>query len=324
MQLFVNDLSIHGQFRDLSAFRDALGRIMAIRRTAKLYGRELHCHGSFSGMPVTSDGILLKQAVPRVLAKDEQRAVMQWLDRSGPFWDVEREHDENDYFECKGDVVTDTAIGEAAYRNLHGARCDLVSAVPSEWDFSPIEVVWNREAEGLESKTAILENWRNADSLEKKLRDTAPPLQSWGDLQKASESRFENLTFTQDCFKPLEGRPFADSTANRCIELLGILDRFACAFDLEGKRTPEGNDIYQNFFTGERAWFSDSTSNEKNDFLAEMTFRHPDNPEKSLFCPRHGKVNYRHFPIRIHFSWPVLATEPLYVAYVGPKITQYH
>lgn len=249
---------------------------------------------------------------------------MQWLDRSGPFWDVHRVHDGDDYIDYKGEVVTDTVIGEAAYRSLHGSRCDLVSAIPSDWDFSPIEVVWRREFEGLDDQTASLDNWWDPDSLEESLKAFAPPLQSWENLQNASTNRFENLTFVPDCFKPLEGLPFVDSTANRCIELLNILDQFACAFDSTGKRSPEGHDIYQNFFTGERAWFSDSTSNEKNDFLAEMTFRHPDNPEKSLFCPWHGKVNYPHFPIRIHFSWPVLATEPLYVAYVGPKITRYH
>lgn len=296
---------------------------MTIRRTARRYGRELHCRGSFSGMPVTSGGMLLKQAVPKAFSKDEQRAVMQWVDRSGPFWDVEREHDENDYFECRGDVVTDTAIGEAAYRSLCGSRCDLVSAIPSDWNCSPIEVVWRRETEGLDDRTARLENWRDTDSLEESLQASAPPLQSWEDLQNASMGRFENLTFGPDCFQSLEGHPFVDSAANRCIELLGILDRFACAFDSTGKRSPEGHDIYQNFFTGERGWFSDSTPNEKNDFLAEMTFRHPDNRGEHLFCPWHGKVNYPHFPIRIHFSWPVSATEPLYVAYVGPKITRY-
>ena len=323
MQLLVNDLSVHGQFSNLDKFRDALGRIMVIREVAKRYERELDCHSSFSITPVTSEMSLI-QAVHKVPDKDWQRAVMQWLNRSGPFWDVEEKHEGDDYFECKGEVVTDTAIGEAAYRSLRGSRCDLVSAVPSEWNFSPIEVVWRREVEGLDDQTASLENWRDPDSLEESLKDSAPLLESWEDLQNVSTNRFETLTFVRDCFKPLEGLPFANSTANRCIELLDILDRFACAFDSTGKRSPEGHDIYQNFFTGERAWFSDSTSNEKNDFLAEMTFRHPDNPEKSLFCPWHGKVNYPHFPIRIHFSWPVLATEPLYVAYVGPKITRYH
>ncbi len=296
---------------------------MTIRRTAKRYGRELHCHGSFSGMPVTSGGMLLKQAVPKAFSKDEQRAVMQWLDRSGPFWDIDRKHGQNDYFECRGEVVTDTAVGEAAYRNLHGSRCDLVSAIPSDWDFSPIEVVWRQGGEGLGDRTASLDNWWDSDALEENLKASASPLRSWEDLQNVSTNRFENLTFVPDCFKPLEGHPFVDSAANRCIELLDILDRLACAFDSDGKRTPEGKEIYQNFFTGKRALFSDSTSNEKNDFRDEMTFHHPNNPEKLLFCPWHGKVNYPHFPIRIHFLWPVPATEPLYVAYVGPKITRY-
>ena len=296
---------------------------MEIRDTAKRYGRELHCHGSFSGIRVTCGGMLLKQAVPKAFSKDEQRAVMQWLDRSGPFWDIDRKHGQNDYFEYRGEVVTDTAVGEAAYRNLHGSRCDLISAIHSDWDFSPIKVVWRRGGEGLGDQTASLDNWWDPDSLEENLKASASPLRSWEDLQNVSINRFENLTFVSDCFKPLAGRPFVVSTANRCIELLHILDQLACAFNLEGKLNPEGKKIYQNFFTGERALFSDSISNEKNDFRNEMTFHHPNNPEKFLFCPWHGKVNYPHFPIRIHFLWPVPAGEPLYVAYVGPKITRY-
>ncbi len=293
---------------------------MAIRRTAKLHGRELHCHGRFSGMPVTSDGILLKQAVPKVFSKDEQRSVMQWVDRSGPFWDIDRKHDQNDYFECKGDVVTDTAIGEAAYRSLHGARWDLVSAVPSEWDFSPVEVVWRRET-GLDDWTARLENWRNPDSLEKELQSAAPPLQSWDDLQNVSTKRFKNLTFASDCFKPLEGFPFADATANRCMRLLDILDRFACAFDSDGKRTREGHDIFERYFKGgKNAWFSDSSDTEKRDFAKALKFPHPKYRGKTLSCPWHGKARHMHF--RLHFSWPIRAGEPVYVVYIGPKLTK--
>ena len=245
---------------------------------------------------------------------------MQWIDRSGPFWNVEREHGENDYFECNDEIVTDSAIGEAAYRSIYGSRCDLVSATPSEWDFSPVNVTWRRESEGLYDQIASLENWRDPSSLEDKLRDIPPPLQSWDDLKKISESRFTNLSFTPDCFKPLAGLPFAASTALSCTQLLDILEQLARAFDQEGKRTPEGHAIYQKHFTGQNALFSDSSETEKNDFANALHFPHPEYRGESLFCPWHGKE--RHMKFRLHFSWPIRYEEPVYVVYIGPKITK--
>ena len=44
MELFANDLSIHGQFHDISSFRDELARLMAMRNVAQRFGREVYCH----------------------------------------------------------------------------------------------------------------------------------------------------------------------------------------------------------------------------------------------------------------------------------------
>jgi len=51
-----------------------------------------------------------------------------------------------------------------------------------------------------------------------------------------------------------------------------------------------------------------------------MTFPDPDVQGETLFCSWHGKVKTPQY--RIHFSWPVTAASPVYVVYVGPKITK--
>jgi len=108
--------------------------------------------------------------------------------------------------------------------------------------------------------------------------------------------------------------------------ILDTLNRLKTCFDADGQRTAEGNAIYQNFFTGKKekkgrgALFSDSSEGEKSKFKQEMTFRHPENPDTSIFCPWHGKVQTPQ--LRVHFSWPVRADEALYVVYIGPKITK--
>ena len=320
MQLFANDLSIHEQFYDFSSFRGGLEQLMAMRRVARRFGRDIYCHSELlnaNPMPNMS----MQQAIGHLADRNEKRAAMVWLTKGGPFWDDLRRHGIDDWLECRDDIVTNTAVGEAAFRMLHSVECGLVSVTPSDWDFSPIAVVWRQGNAGLEDRHTNIENWRDTSALEIKLQNAEPTIRSWDHLRKASMSRFRSLTFAEDCFDPLlAGVPFAKSTAERFLVLLDILDRFACAYDANGVRTAEGQQIYQDYFTGKSALFSDSSVSEKNRYRKELKFPHPDDPQKSLFCTWHGKE--RHYTCRLHFSWPIEAGKPVYVVYAGPKITK--
>ena len=320
MEILVNDLSIHEQFHDAASLRDALARLMAMRSAARRFGREVHCHRALlTAKPIR--GVTMQRAIGQ-LAESERRATTSWLTRSGPFWDNLRRHGDGDYLECGDELVTNSALGEAAFRTLHGADCGLISVTPSDWDYSPVDVTWRREYEGSDDRRTALQNWRSTPVLEDGLRDMAPPIRSWGDLRAAAAVRFESLTCAPDCFDPLSGIPFARSVAERFLALLGILDRMARAFDATGARTAEGQRIYQDYFTGDDALFSDSSDKEtrKRRFREALTFPHPGERGSSLFCPWHGKV--RHMTLRLHFSWPVRAGRPVYVVYAGPKLTK--
>ena len=318
MDLLANDLSVHEQFHDLAGFREALSQLMAMRRAARRFGREVHCHRTLlNRAPIA--GIPMQQAVGKLGVESQRRAVMVWMTRSGPFWDDVRRHGGDDWLECQGEVATDTAVGEAAFRTMHGAECGLVSLAPSDWCESPLEVTWLREGEGLRNREGAVENWWRTEALEAALRDQAPPLRSWNGLREAS-SRFGRLTFAEDCFSPLARVPFSKNAADRLLFLLDILDRFARAFDDRGARNPEGHRLQADYFTGERALFSDSSDTEKRQFESGLTFAHPADPGKTLPCPWHGKVS--HLTLRLHFSWPVEANKPVYVVYAGSKITK--
>ncbi len=316
MELLANDLSIHGQFHDLPSFRAALARLMAIRASARRFGREVYCQRAFVAVEA-QPGVPLQQTLGR-LGESERRAVMQWLTHRGPFWDDLRQHGAGDWFECRGGIVTDTAVGEAAYRTLHGVTAGLVSVTPSDWSFTPVEVRWREPPDSLEDASVALDNRWNERDLERSLQAAELPITSWDDLRRRATPRFGRLTIAGDCFAPLAGMPFAPSAADRIRVLLDILDRFAGAFDAAGKRTLDGQRLYRNYFTGDNALFSDSSDTEKRDFRKELTFRHPNSPGGYLFCPWHGKAS----DFRIHFSWPVRSGEPVYVVYVGPKITK--
>jgi hypothetical protein len=316
LELLANDLSIHGQFHDLLAFRDALARLMAMRAAARRFGRDVHCHRQFL-MVEALPGVSLQQTLGQ-LDRSERLAAIGWLTRGGPFWEDLRRHGAGDWLEYRGEVVTDTAVGEAAFRALHGVTSGLLSVTPSDWSFSPVEVTWREPPDNMRDRAVALENWWNAEELERSLQTAEPQISSWANLRHVSTARFASLTFAGDCFEPLSGIPFLPSAADRIRALLQILDRFARAFDASGKRTPNGQRVYQNYFTGDSAPFSDSSDKEKRRFNKELTFHDPNNPGRYLLCPWHGKVA----DFRIHFSWPVRYGEPVYVVYVGSKITR--
>ena len=311
MDLILNDLSIHQQFHDLTLFRQAIHRLMGLRQIALGFRRDLYCHrGTVNRLinPTTSVFQGLQS-----FSREQKLALLVWLGRQGPFWEDALEHDPNEVFECQDDIVTDTGVGEAAYRNTIGMDCRMVSLVPSVWDYAPIVVKWLAD-----STTEIqVHNYWDSPELEAALKLAESPIETWEQLETASRLRFDRLVFVSDSFHDLYGRPFAPGAAQRILTRLETLNRLMCEVDESGHWTPEGQRLYENHFTGERARFSDSSETEKHTFRQKLTFRDPDgNP---LFCPWHGKVN--HPPFRIHFSWPILPGGRLYIVYLGWKIT---
>ena len=318
MELIFNELSVHGQFADLATFRAAIGRVMGMRRLMQRCGRELYCHRRVVGSEVMR-GMTMPQAV-QALDLNSRRALMQWLTRHGPFWEDAREHGGDDYLDCfmyEDRIVTDTAVGEAAFCTLHGLRRGLVSLIPSSWKFSPVPVELHEDDT---VRSIAVRNYWDAEELDADLKEAQPPLGTWRDLEAAARSRCRDLTFSVDSFESLRGHPFHEGAADRILLRLIVLQEMRRCFDDSGERTADGHRLYQKHFTGAKAWFSDSSTSEKDDFENELTFPHPSIRGESLFCTWHGKVKWPQ--LRIHFSWPIRAAEPLYVVYVGPKITK--
>ena len=135
---------------DISTFRTALKQLMAIRNVAKRYRREVYCHRNMASVQVMPN-VYIQQAI-QGLPIDDQRAVMQWLTRRGPFWEDDRLHGEDDWLECPTWIV---------YRQM---ACDS-------------------------RKVTILPAWEM--------------------LANVSKARCTQLTFSLDCFKPLEGHPLS-------------------------------------------------------------------------------------------------------------------
>ena len=316
MDLLVNDLSLHGQFHSLGAFRGSIARMMRIRDIARRYNRALYCHRALVNGNVTRQE-RMREAV-NALPLNERRAVMAWLSQRGPFWDDKRQHGGGDWYECAGEIVTDTAVGETAHCLLHGIDRALVSLQPSNFTYDPVSV--DRLCDDETRYRVDVRNHWEPEAFENFLAAAPSALTSWRALADLSVDRFAALTFFADAFGPLQGQPFKQAVAERILVRLKVLQRLKQSFDENGERTAEGHALYQQHFTGDKAWFSDESDSNKRSFRNDLTFPHPDDADKTMFCTWHGKIKSPQY--RIHFSWPVSATTPVYVVYVGPKITK--
>jgi len=316
MELLMNDLSVYGQFHNFESFVEAIDRLMIMRNKCRKFGREIYCHRNMVNAQVTKE-LNMQQVVQR-LDKNKKSALMQWLTRQGPYWEDKREHNPEDYLEYKDEIVTDTAIGEAASRCFKGNDCRVVSMTPSRWNSSPLRICWRRSDD--DSLNIDVQNHFDSESLEEDLRSSSEPINSWDQLDSICRNRFIEITFSMNAFEPLFGHPFSPGVAQRIIERIEVLEKLKTSVDQLGNRTAAGHRLYQEHFTGDKAWFSDSSDDEKRDFKSELTFKHPNIDGSTLFCAMHGKVKTPQ--IRIHFSSPIQSNLALYVVYVGPKITK--
>ena len=315
MNFVFNELSLEKNEVDITGFRVGFERVMKMRQLLKRSQRELYC-----GRSIT-DNLPAKGTIYNIVEQwdaNRKRALLGWLQKKGPFWEDIRKHGADDYLTYNDSIVTDSAVGEAAFLCQMGLDWRLVSLSTTVWDFSPISII--RHIENDKINIEVLNYW-DIDQLKLALEEDTESINSWDDLKILTSSRFSGLSFSSVCFDYLQAYPFSSSQAQRIRMLLSILQKYKGCFDRSGQLTEEGHMIRTNYFMGDNALFSNSSDTERFKFEKELTFPHPELKNKTMFCPWHGKVRGR-VPIRIHFSWPIRADEPLYVVYVGPKLTK--
>jgi hypothetical protein len=315
MDLFVNELSLHGQFSSLAPFVAALKEAIGCRSVAEHYRHPFYCLRAIAECEALP-GATFKEAVRQTHDVNLIRVVMGWLDKHGPFWEDARTHGVCEYFECANNVVTDCSLGEATFRMAQERATATISFRESLFCLSPLRVVWYRSDDTQDAFD--LPNFWERSALEAYLteRETAP--QSWPELIQQARTHYTELTFINSILDPLSGEPFNATIAERIMVLLGILNRLKGCFERGTPLSTEGHQLIQDFFHGDRALFSDESNTNKRTFTKQLTFVTPAGEE--IFCPYHGKISFRYY--RIHHSWPVVPDQPLYIAYIGPKITK--
>ncbi|WP_428268734.1 hypothetical protein [Haliangium sp.] len=319
MEFLLNDCSLEGQFSEPSAFYDALATVMRARKRLDDSSVPLRCNRNLSNQLVSSTKSF-REFIQGMPDRDQQRAVMSWLTKQGPFWEDDRVHQSDDWLEVDGRIVTDSGVAEAALSIRRGHVRTLLSFEPSSWLRTPIQVL-HRVNDGTGHSVAISNTW-TLRQVNEVLSAIEQPIQKWSELPQWARRHCPHLNIAEDVVSSLNGHPFQGAAVKRIQELLGVLDRLKACFDSNGVRTPEGQELYQNYFARrDNALITDASESEKTRFREKMTFSHPGRPGEALFCPWHCKVRGQ-LPIRIHFSYPISHQAPLYVVYIGPKLTR--
>lgn len=318
MWLSLNELSFHGQFVRAGEVYDTMERIMSLKALARRCGQSLRVPRGLFDRPAVAVRPL--GDVVRAWPDPNKRvAVLAWTQRDGPFALDDRQHPGDEFLVLEGapdDPITDTALAEAAWRKLKTGDAEVVSAIPSAYLQSPIRLLWRPD--DVARQPIELSNHTATPTLLEALT-AATPLASWTDLERRAKIRFTRITFCDDAFHPLGDEPFHLGIAEEVLERLRVLH------EAKGHTTPgagltaEGLQLWQTYSVGDKAWFTDSSDTEKREFESELTFKHP-TTGLGYLAGWHGKVKNRQ--IRIHISHPINHADPLFVFYVGPKITK--
>lgn len=326
-RFLLNDASIHGQFATSTDVILALQQVYDIRKELQKRAFELDVHSRIADRPATPTENV-RASLFNSNSRDLKNLILAWFNGAGPFWDNLPQHDPSEYFQCNENLVTETALAEAAMCSwLEGvSETDTVSLLPSNFTADPLRVDWLGR-QGVDLSFSIC-NHTHTGSLPARLGSLEKPVRNWSELLERLRRKCPNLLFSPDIIKQL-GMCFYPNVANQSLVLLRLLDELVVL--KRAGNEARYNEQWSNLMVGKEARFTDSTDNEIREFAKEMTFVHPITGQE-VRCTWHGKIQTP--PYRIHIEWPMPERvyrkqkptdeyQPLLVAYIGRKLTIY-
>ncbi|MEO5355906.1 MAG: hypothetical protein H7844_01240 [Nitrospirae bacterium YQR-1] len=324
MEFFFNELSVHSQFKNLGDFRSSTEEILRCHSLVNKSGYKLYCSGNLYSIMVYGD-VTFQKAVNDIADKNFTRSVLSWIHKTGPFWENESYKDKDDTFRLINNSsntdITAASLSEAAIRAFYGSRCYSLSYEPSDYTKTPLSVlIQNRNT------TKEIHNFWKFAELGIFLKESDKnKVSSWDTLIEWAKRNCTYLHFADYVIDKLTPEPYSQQLAARVQVLLEILNELnMCECDKTGSAELQQRkqDIKNNYFSKKKALFTDESDTNKRNHKKDLTFEHPEDKSKELFCPFHGKIKMdRQF--RIHFNWPKKTSgEKLYIVYIGPKITK--
>ncbi len=315
MAWYVNELSLCGQYQIPDDFLNDLSELMRLRRQTPMLAENLYCLKALALQNVTYN-----QNFREVVQRDKTllQPVLAWLTKYGPFWDADRQQNQDDYFEYLGQDVTNQSLAEIARRKLAGQESVSVSFANGGFDHAPLTI-----EQGLaEERLAIvdIDNIWNFSKLSNDVLSKTPRPVNWEQMLNQAIARFNKLSFSPNCISALLMEPYCSYVTERVSELLHVLNEFMNCRCEDGTYSDRNNELIRQYFAGGKALFTDESESNKHDFKKEMTFPDFDRSTAEVFCSWHGKIKSPQY--RIHFEWPSKTHQTLRVFYIGPKLTK--
>ena len=232
--------------------------------------------------------------------------------------DDDRQSVELDLFVFGDDEVevTDLGLGEAARRLLSFQAAGVLSPIEnpaSRFAADPLIVV-----QGLldDARDHVeVPNFLDVTTLVSAVRADWPNPTNWSDALQQARGRFDRLWIGTHCDASLAKHPFNPHQSRRLSELFSVLQTLMEEMGESGKLSAKGQELHQQHFVGETAWFSDESEGHKQD-PGRYTYPDPSGHGR-LTCFWHGKIRSDYF--RMHFEWPPANPRgQIRVVYVGP------
>ena len=319
MEWHLNDLSLDGQFDEPQSFCAMLKNLLQLRISNPTMRNQLYCSRLLHLRQITQT-VDLRQAILETKDKIFTRLVLEWITKSGPFWDDSRQHNQDDYFEYQSHDVTDQGLGEASRRKLAGIPAGVFSFQGSPLQFTINSLLVQQGLSEAPINSIDIDNCWTTEQLIQSIQNSKT-YRCWQDVRAEIKYRFKGLVISDSVMDSLLPNPFSQQVTKRIFELLHVLDQLVVQSDANGQLSQSGMNLFQEHFVGNKAWFTDESATNKRNFRQEMTFSDPDEASKKIFCPYHGKIKTPQ--IRIHFQWPrPTGQSKIKVVYIGSKITK--
>ncbi len=309
-----NDASLHGQFTSTSQFFSALTRVFRMRDAMRKSGFRLDVSRLVAERATISTQ-KLRQVVAKADNPENKRRVLSWLDKDGPFWDDLPIHSADEYFECGGNLVSGTALGEVCSLTALSTAAALISLTPSRFTDNPLEVFWRGRADG-DRSWQIPNFWLEAPLVDY-VRQIEKPPASWQQLLEWTRLNCPTLLLSPDILSQLP-TTFSPFVAQRAQVLFKALQEINSA--LQQGNVTRFEELRRLWMEGGNARMTDSSDAEKAHFATALNFTHPIT-KRPIPCTWHAKIQTPRF--RIHFEWPKQnARDALFIGYFGEKITK--
>lgn len=310
MEFFFNELSIHNQFQSVDNFKEAIHQFRMYREVVANAGLKMYIHRNILERPTL--GITFRKGIQKYLQRQQVRTLMNWFSKYGFFLPDDSFADIQDQFECyfpEGEErnidVTGSALAECAFRKIAGENAGSISFENSKFAWSPLKILLSK------SDVAFIDNDYTLNSLEERLEGILPPMTSWSMLVEKIKL-LPNVSLEPYVKEKLKANPFSQNIAEGIYSRANELSEMSTATSLE-----QFNELFVKYATGPKARFSDSSTSEKRDFKAALTF---DLNGGQHLCPYHGKVKIQQY--RMHIVDRPAFQRAIRVVYIGPKLTK--